>query len=819
MRKRTLSALIIAGLGLSLSACNNSAEDAGTTEAGTAPQLAVQELPPLEDQWNMIYDYCVDCHNETDYTGGLSIEYASPDFVHEEGEVWEKAIKKLSTGQMPPLGEAQPSPEQRQTFIASLEAILDQEARDNPNPGAPVLPRLNRTEYQNTIRDLLALEIDASTMLISDDSAEGFDNMSSALQISPTLLEGYVAASGRVAALAVGNPDMQPDFVTYRVSQDTSQNKHILGSPIGTVGGVTFEHYFPLDGTYELSPALARTIQDEARGIEFPSTLEITIDKVPVHTADFGGYQDTEESEFGSNSFQLAEEIDGRFQFSTFMSAGAHTISVNFLRVPGGPNGEIWKQHERTSLDLDPLKGPPHLQKVEIRGPFEATGTGITTAREKIFICEPGALEDEQLACANEILSTLARQAYRRPVTENEVSDLLGFYEIGNEIGGFEKGIETGIRRIISGPEFLFRVETAPAGVAEGQPFQISDLELASRLAFFLWSSIPDEELINIAAESRLTDPGALEEQVVRMLADPKAENLTTNFASQWFTLRNLQAIVPDPLTFPDYDDNLRQSSILETQMLFQSIIDEDRSILDVINADYTFVNESLAKVYGISGIIGSRMRRIEVEDENRRGVLGHSSILTLTSLGIRTSLVTRGKWFLTNLVGTPPPEPPADVNTDLERFNDGTPRSLRDLMELHRSDPVCSSCHYMMDTIGIAMENFDGIGRYRTFDGEVLIDPVETLFDGTEIGSPAALRRWLVDRPNIFVGTATEKLMQFALARPLEWYDMPHVRTIVHDAAQNDYKFSSIIMGIVQSVPFQMRVNEGSSEAVASTN
>jgi len=819
MRKRTLSALIIAGLGLSLSACNNSAEDAGTTEAGTAPQLAVQELPPLEDQWNMIYDYCVDCHNETDYTGGLSIEYASPDFVHEEGEVWEKAIKKLSTGQMPPLGEAQPSPEQRQTFIASLEAILDQEARDNPNPGAPVLPRLNRTEYQNTIRDLLALEIDASTMLISDDSAEGFDNMSSALQISPTLLEGYVAASGRVAALAVGNPDMQPDFVTYRVSQDTSQNKHILGSPIGTVGGVTFEHYFPLDGTYELSPALARTIQDEARGIEFPSTLEITIDKVPVHTADFGGYQDTEESEFGSNSFQLAEEIDGRFQFSTFMSAGAHTISVNFLRVPGGPNGEIWKQHERTSLDLDPLKGPPHLQKVEIRGPFEATGTGITTAREKIFICEPGALEDEQLACANEILSTLARQAYRRPVTENEVSDLLGFYEIGNEIGGFEKGIETGIRRIISGPEFLFRVETAPAGVAEGQPFQISDLELASRLAFFLWSSIPDEELINIAAESRLTDPGALEEQVVRMLADPKAENLTTNFASQWFTLRNLQAIVPDPLTFPDYDDNLRQSSILETQMLFQSIIDEDRSILDVINADYTFVNESLAKVYGISGIIGSRMRRIEVEDENRRGVLGHSSILTLTSLGIRTSLVTRGKWFLTNLVGTPPPEPPADVNTDLERFNDGTPRSLRDLMELHRSDPVCSSCHYMMDTIGIAMENFDGIGRYRTFDGEVLIDPVETLFDGTEIDSPAALREWLMGRPNIFAGTATEKMMQFALARPLEWSDMPHVRTIVRDAAQNDYKFSSIIMGIVQSVPFQMRANEGSSEAVASAD
>ncbi len=812
MKKRTLSAIIVTGLSLGLSACNNSGD-----EGAAAPQLAVQDLPPLEDQWNMIYDYCVDCHNETDYTGGLSIEYASPDFVHEEGDIWEKAIKKLATGQMPPLGEEQPSQEQRQTFIASLEAILDQEAQENPNPGAPVLPRLNRTEYQNSIRDLLALDIDASTMLISDDSAEGFDNMSTALQVSATLLEGYVAASGRVAALAVGNPDMTPDFVSFRVPSDASQDRHVPGAPIGTVGGLVFEHYFPLDGTYELAPKLWRSIQDEARGIEYPSTLEITIDKVPVHTARFGGYQDTEEGEFSANSFQLAENIDERFKFTTFLSAGQHTVAVNFSRIPSGPNGEIWRQPDRTSLDRDPLKGPPHLDKVEIRGPFEATGTGVTSAREKIFICEPGALEDEQLACANEILSTLARQAYRRPVTENEVSDLLGFYDIGNEIGGFEKGIETGIRRIISGPEFLFRVESAPAGVAEGQPYQISDLELASRLAFFLWSSLPDEELINIASENRLSDSDVLEEQVVRMLADPKAENLTQNFASQWFLLRNLEAIVPDPLTFPDYTDNLRQSSIQETQMLFQSIIDEDRSVLDIINADYTFVNEDLAKVYNIPGILGSRMRRIEVEDENRRGILGHSSVLTLTSLGIRTSLVTRGKYFLTNLVGTPPPEPPANVNTDLERFNDGTPRSLRDLMELHRSDPVCSSCHYMMDTIGIAMENFDGVGRYRTMDGTVEINPVETLFDGTEIDSPAALRNWMMDRPEIFVGTTIEKMMQFALARPLEWFDMPHVRTIIRDTAQDDYKFSSIVLGIVESVPFQMRINEGSTEAVAS--
>lgn len=814
MRKRTLYAIIVTGLSLGLSACNNSGEDAVNTEA--APQLAVQDLPPLEDQWNMIYDYCVDCHNETDYTGGLSIEYASPDFVHEEGEIWEKAIKKLTTGQMPPLGEAQPTPEQRQTFIASLTATLDEEAIENPNPGAPVLPRLNRTEYQNSIRDLLALDIDASTMLISDDSAEGFDNMSTALQVSATLLEGYVAASGRVAALAVGNPDMTPDFVSYRVPSDASQDRHVLGAPIGTVGGIVFDHFFPLDGTYEFSPKLWRSIQDEARGIEYPTTLTITIDKVPVHTAEFGGYKDTEEGEFSANSFQLAEEIDERFRFTSFLSAGEHTVAVNFSRVPGGPNGEVWRQPDRTSLDRDPLKGPPHLDKVEIRGPFEATGTGITAAREKIFICEPGALEDEQLACANEILSTLARQAYRRPVTENEVSDLLGFYEMGNEIGGFEKGIETGIRRIISGPEFLFRVESAPAGVAEGQPYQISDLELASRLAFFLWSSLPDEELISVASENRLSDPDVLEDQVMRMLADPKAENLTTNFASQWFLLRNLQAIVPDPLTFPDYTDNLRQASVKETQMLFQSIVDEDRSVLDIINADYTFVNEDLAKVYDIPGILGSRMRRVEIEDDNRRGILGHSSVLTLTSLGIRTSLVTRGKWFLTNLVGTPPPEPPANVNTDLERFNDGTPRSLRDLMELHRSDPVCSSCHYMMDTIGIAMENFDGVGRFRTMDGTVEINPVETLFDGTEIDSPAALREWLMERPEIFVGTTTEKLMQFALARPIEWFDMPHVRTIVREAAQDNYKFSDIVMGIVNSVPFQMRVNEVSTEVAS---
>jgi hypothetical protein len=764
----------------------------------------------------MIYDYCVDCHNETDYTGGLSIEYASPDFVHEEGEIWEKAIKKLTTGQMPPLGEEQPSPEQRQTFIASLKATLDQEAQENPNPGAPVLPRLNRTEYQNSIRDLLALDIDASTMLISDDSAEGFDNMSTALQVSATLLEGYVAASGRVAALAVGNPDMTPDFVSYRVPSDASQDRYVIGAPIGTVGGLVFDHYFPLDGTYEFSPKLWRSIQDEARGIEYPTTLTITIDKVPVHTAEFGGYKDTEEGEFSANSFQLAEDIDERFRFRSFLGAGEHTVAVNFSRVPGGPNGEIWRQPDRTSLDRDPLKGPPHLDKVEIRGPFESTGTGVTAAREKIFICEPGALEDEQLACANEILSTLARQAYRRPVTENEVSDLLGFYEMGNEIGGFEKGIETGIRRIISGPEFLFRVETAPAGVAEGQPYQISDLELASRLAFFLWSTLPDEELINIAAENRLSEPDVLEDQVMRMLADPRAENLTTNFASQWFTLRNLQAIVPDPLTFPDYSDNLRQSSVLETQMLFQSIIDEDRSVLDIINADYSFINEELAKVYGIPGIIGSRMRRVEIEDENRRGILGHSSILTLTSLTVRTSLVTRGKWFLTNLVGTPPPEPPPNVDTQLTEV-EGVPQSLREQMEMHRADPVCSSCHQLMDTIGIAMENFDGVGRHRTLDRGVTIDPVDFLFDGTEITSVADLRNWLVERPEIFASNTIEKLMQFALTRPLDWYDMPHVRNILRESAQENYKFSDIVMGIVKSVPFQMRVNEGSGEAVAS--
>ncbi len=356
MKKRTLSAIIVTGLSLGLSACNNSGED--SVDSGAAPQLAVQELPPMEDQWNMIYDYCVDCHNETDYTGGLSIEYASPDFVHEEGEIWEKAIKKLATGQMPPLGEEQPSPEQRQTFIASLEAILNQEAQENPNPGAPVLPRLNRTEYQNSIRDLLALDIDASAMLISDDSAEGFDNMSTALQVSATLLEGYVAASGRVAALAVGNPDMTPDFVSYRVPSDASQDRHVMGAPIGTVGGLVFDHYFPLDGTYELSPKLWRSIQDEARGIEFPSTLEITIDKVPVHTANFGGYLDTEQGEFSANSFQLAEDIDERFKFTTLLSAGEHTIAVNFSRVPGGPNGEIWRQPDRTSLDRDPLKRP-----------------------------------------------------------------------------------------------------------------------------------------------------------------------------------------------------------------------------------------------------------------------------------------------------------------------------------------------------------------------------------------------------------------------------------------------------------------------------
>lgn len=816
MKKKILITAIIAGMGLGLSACNNSNEEASvemTAEQREAARLAaIAELPPLDQQWDMIYDYCVTCHNETDYTGGLSLEYSSPDFVHEEGEIWEFAIKKLSTGQMPPLGEPKPSDEQRQTFIASLEAVFDQQATENPNPGTPVLPRLNRREYQNSIRDVLGLEVDSTTLLAADNSAEGFDNMAVALQVSATTLEAFVAASGRVAGLAVGNMDMPPDFSVYRVSQDSSGDKRVEGAPIGTIGGIVFDHYAPLDGEYEFSPKLIRTIQDEARGIEFAHTLVVSIDKELVHSAEFGGFKDTEQHEFDSNSFALAEEIDERFRFRTHLDAGMHEIAVNFIAKPASPHAEIWKQHGRTSLDLDVLKGPPQLTNVEVRGPFNPTGKGMTASREKIFICEPGTLEDEQLACANEILSNLARQAYRRPVTENEISDLLGFYEIGNEIGGFEKGIETGIRRIISGPEFLFRSEEVPAGVAPGQAYQISDLELASRLSYFIWSSVPDEELINLAAEGRLSNPDILDAQVERMLDDPKAENLTTNFAEQWLALRNLNAVVPDPFLFPDYDYNVKQSSILETEMLFRSIVDEDKSIIDLIDADYTFVNEDLAELYGIPGILGSRMRRVDVPQEERRGILGHSSILTLTSLSIRTSPVTRGKYFLTNLVGTPPPEPPPNVDTNLTPA-EGVPQSLRDMMVAHRADPVCSACHVLMDSIGFALENFDGVGRYRTFDdrggGPVLIDPADNLFDGTRINGINDLRNWLVENQDIFARTMTEKLMQFALARPIEHTDMPYVREIVRRAEPSDYRFSEIVKGIVESVPFQMRVND----------
>ncbi|MAM71560.1 MAG: hypothetical protein CMP91_10500 [Gammaproteobacteria bacterium] len=818
MKKNILLTAIIAGLGLGLAACNNSNEtesaEISAAEAEAARLAAIEALPPLDEQWNLIYDYCVGCHNETDYTGGLSLEYVAPDFVHEEGEIWETAIKKLATGQMPPVGEPKPSDEERQTFIASLEAVLDEEAMENPNPGAPVLPRMNRTEYQNAMRDLLNIPIDSTSLLAPDVSAEGFDNMAAALQVSATTLEGFVAASGRVASLAVGDMSMPPDFSVYRVPRDSSGDKRVEGAPIGTIGGIVFDHYAPLDGEYEFSPKLIRTIQDEARGIEFPHTLEITIDKERVHTADFGGFKDTEQHEFDSNSFALAEEIDERFRYRTFLEAGNHTVTVNFIAKPASPDAEIWRQHGRTSLDLDVLKGPPQLDNVEVRGPINPTGTGNTASREKIFICNPGTLEDEQLACANEILSNLANEAYRRPVTENEISDLLGFYEIGREIGGFEKGIETGIRRIISGPEFLFRAEEAPTGVAPGQVYEISDLELASRLSFFLWSTIPDEELRDLAVEGRLSDPDILDTQVERMLADPKAENLTENFAVQWLTLRNLNAIVPDPFLFPDYDDNLRQSSILETKMLFKSIVDEDKNVTDLINADYTYVNENLAEVYGIPGIVGSRMRRVEVPQEERRGILGHSSILTLTSLSIRTSPVTRGKYFLTNLVGTPPPEPPPGVDTNLEPA-EGEPQTLREQMVQHRADPSCAACHVLMDSIGFAMESFDGVGRFRTRNLEGLtLDTADTLFDGSEIGGMNDLRGWLVENEEIFVQTMTEKLMQFALARPIEHTDMPYVREIVRNAERNDYRFSSLIHGIVDSVPFRMRINDAQEVA-----
>jgi hypothetical protein len=746
--------------------------------------------------------YCLECHDSAGREAGLSLEDVDLNDVAGHAEVFEEVARKLRGRQMPPLGGPRPDAATYDGFVAYLERRLDEAAFAAPDPGQASIHRLNRTEYGNAIRDLLALEVDAAEFLPADDEAYGFDNIADVLRASPSLLEQYLAASAKIAALAVGDPETPPVTAVYRAPSDLAQAVHIEGMPLGTRGGIKIRHHFPLDGEYEFDVFLLRNIVGYMTGLEWAHELEIAVDGVRVFLAQVGGEEDNALSD--ANMSAAGNEIDARLRTRTFVTAGPHDVTVAFLERSAAETHEPLELHTR-NLDLQDMNGLPVVDYVNVRGPFNATGPGNTPSRERIFTCRP-ADDATARVCATEILSTLARRAYRRQPTEQDIATLLGFFDSGAERAGFDAGIQSALRVILTSPKFLFRDEPDPEGIAPGTLYALDDSALASRLAFFLWSAPPDDELLELAAQGKLGEPAVFDAQVERMLANPRSAALVENFAGQWLFLRNLQSVRPDVEEFPDFDDNLRQAMRRETELLFEHVLREDRSVSELLTADYTFVNERLAQHYGLPNVYGSHFRRVNVTDPSRRGLLGHASILTVTSYPNRTSPVLRGKFVLENVLGTPPPPPLPNVPALEENEAGKVARTLRERLAEHRANPVCATCHDVMDPIGLGLENFDAVGKWRTREPGGEIDARGQLVDGTPIDGAAALREALTADPEQFARVFAEKLLTYALGRGLEASDMPMVRRIVREAEGDDYRFSALVKGVVNSVPFRMR-------------
>ena len=769
------------------------------------------------DERALLDKYCVTCHNEKVKTAGLMLDKADIDHPGNDAEIWEKVVRKLHGRMMPPLGMPRPDQATLDNFASSLEVTLDRAAISRPEPGRASIHRLNRTEYQDAVRDLLALKVDVSSLLPADDESNGFDNMADVLRVSPSLMEQYLTASRTVSSLAVGDRGLGPVATVYVLPPTLAQGEHIEGLPIGTRGGILIHQNFPLDGDYEFSIFLLRNIVGYMPGLEFPHQIEVTVDGVRAFLSHVGGEEDN--LMMDTNLGLAGNTIDARLRAKVPVKAGPHEIGVAFLARDHAESVEPLQPFTR-NLDLQDMNGIPIINRVQVTGPFAATGAGDTPSRRRIFTCHP-ANENEELPCARKILSTLARRAYRRPVNDADLELLLSFYQKGRNgscsrttdpsacaLKGvtFDAGIETALRLILTDPKFIYRIEKDPPNAGPGSINHVADLDLASRLSFFLWSSIPDDELLNVAAQNKLHEPAVLEQQVKRMLADPKADSLVTNFASEWLFLRNLQSVNPAGEVFPNFDENLRDAFRKETEMFVGSVFREDRNVTDLLTANYTFVNERLAKHYGIPDIYGSQFRRVTLTGEARRGLLGEGSMLTVTSYPTRTSPVLRGKWILENVMGTPPPAPPPNVPALKENDEAGKVTTVRERLEEHRKNPACATCHRIMDPLGFSLDNFDAIGQFRTKEQGLPIDASGQLADGTKINGVEDVRKALLAHPERFVSTMTEKMMTYALGRGLEYYDMPVVRSIVRDAAKNDYRFSSIVMGIVRSTPFEMR-------------
>ena len=761
--------------------------------------------------------YCVTCHNERLQVADLTLDAADVGNVGAHPEIWEKVVRRLRAGAMPPAPRPRPDPATYEAFTTWLETELDAAAARNPDPGrTDTFHRLNRSEYRNVVRDLLALDVDVAALLPADDGSYGFDNIAGVLGISPTLLERYLSAAKRISRLAIGRPAPSATAETFRLTADLTQDVRVDGLPFGTRGGTRFEFTFPEDAVYGIRVQLSRDASGTLKTFDTPHRLEVSLDGEPLRTFSVGEPPPPGAAR-SSPEYQeyLARQraVDDGWEVRAPVRAGPHTVQATFHQKTSAYAETLRQPFLRpyTSITGGDTRYQPYVGSVTVAGPFEASGARPvegTPSRDRIFVCRPasGAAAAEA-ACAREIFSTLARRAYRRPVTEGDLAVLLDFYAQGRADGGFEAGIELGLRRLLASPEFLFRVERDPAGAAPGSPYRVPDIELASRLSFFLWSSIPDDELLDLAAAGTLHQPDVIEAQTRRMLADPRAEALVENFAGQWLYLRNVRALTPDEDLFPDFGEALRRAFQRETELFFGSVLREDRSVLDFLTADYTFVNERLARHYGMPNVYGSHFRRISLPDPSRRGLLGHGSILAATAYPTRTSPVLRGKWVLENLLGTPPPLPPPDVPSLEETTGDGAALSMREAMEQHRANPVCASCHRLMDPPGFALEQFDAVGRYRTRnEANTPIDASGVLPDGTVFEGAAGLREALLDRPDLFVTTLTEKLLIYALGRGVEHHDAPAIRAITREAAADGHRFSTLILGVVKSPPFQMR-------------
>ena len=788
-----------------------------TVEAQTPDQGAPELLQATISQ------YCVTCHSDRLRVADLSLEGLDLALVGDHAEFWEPVVAKLRTRAMPPVGRTRPDNETYDQLAGWLEDQIDRVALNRPNPGrTEAVHRLNRAEYANAVRDLLTLDVDVNTLLPADDFDEfGFDNMADVLTVSSVLMGRYLATARKIGRLALGETPLGPATETYKVPilllQDDRMGEDL---PFGSLGGIGIRHYFPVDGEYDLEIRLHRNYVDYVRGMGSRHELQVRLDGALVRTFTFGGREPDviqAPASYGGNQFgdpqweeyMLFADANMRVRFQA--KAGPRVVAVSFVRKFTEPEGVLQPRQSVFAVAVNEMRdGNAAVEHVAIGGPYSTRGPGDTPSRRAIFSCEPVRDGGADEACARTILGSLARRAYRRPVDTADVDTLMGFYRAGRDDGSFDAGIQLALERLLISPDFLFRVVRDPTDAAPATVYTLTDLEIASRLSFFLWSSGPDDELLALAELGRLDDPAVLEQQTRRLLADPRATELVRNFAGQWLYLRNLRAVVPDAIAFPEFDENLREAFQQETELFVDSLIREDRSVLDLLGSGYTFVNERLAAHYGIPNVYGSHFRRVSLPPalaEQRGGIFGHGSVLTVTSYPTRTSPVLRGKWLLTNILGTPPPPPPADVPDLPARGEDGQVATVRDRLQRHRESPACSVCHAPMDPLGLALENYDAIGRWRlTGEGGLPIDASGQLPDGTAFEGLTGLRSLLLERREQFVGTLTEKLLAYSLGRGPEYYDRPTVRAITRAAAADEYRWSSIIVGIVQSSPFRMR-------------